>query len=200
MIHLKRNAIKNADLILEELKSIDFLYSYYHNDQFFDSKNKDQNHYLQSVKDHINGKFAYHFLKLPVVEDNIDTLPSNIKNLCKSVQDQEFIDMANKIFNKQVTESRKVNITKYANGCFLNLHSDDVQSRKIAFLYYFNDNWRPDWGGTLNFVLDNGIECYNPEHGSLIMFDIENNLNKHYVTQVSPMLHKSRYAIGGWLQ
>jgi Rps23 Pro-64 3,4-dihydroxylase Tpa1-like proline 4-hydroxylase len=199
MIHFEHNAVDNADAILKELGNINYLYSYYHSNKFFDLAHKDQNLYLKCVKDHVNGKFAYHFMKL-TVHDNIDTLPTHTKALCKHIQSQQFIDTANQIFNKKVTESKKLNITKYANGCFLNLHSDDVQNRKIAFIYYFNRNWRPDWGGTLNFVLDDGIKCYNPEHGSLIMFDIENSLNKHYVTQVSPMIQQSRYAIGGWLQ
>ena len=71
MIHFEHNAVDNADAILEELGSINYLYSYYHSDKFFDLAHKDQNLYLKCVKDHVNGKFAYHFMKL-TVHDNID--------------------------------------------------------------------------------------------------------------------------------
>ena len=82
MIHFEHNAVDNADAILEELGNINYLYSYYHSDKFFDLAHKDQNLYLKCVKDHVNGKFAYHFMKL-TVHDNIDTLPTHTKALCK---------------------------------------------------------------------------------------------------------------------
>ena len=101
MIHFEHNAVDNADAILEELGSINYLYSYYHSDKFFDLAHKDQNLYLKCVKDHVNGKFAYHFMKL-TVHDNIDTLPTHTKALCKHIQSQQFIDTANQIFNKKI--------------------------------------------------------------------------------------------------
>jgi hypothetical protein len=200
MIYLKHNQVENADAILSELDTIEYLYSYYANNSQCDLKEKDQEKYIQSVHDHVNGKFAYHFLKFPVTDESIDNLPTNTKKLCEYILSKDFIQQAGENLKINVSESRKLNITKYSKGCFLNMHSDDLQNRKIAFLFYFNNNWKPDWGGTINFIQEDDIKCINPTHGSLLMFNVGNNANKHYVTQVSPMIQKSRYAIGGWLQ
>jgi len=78
MIHFEHNAVDNADAILKELGNINYLYSYYHSNKFFDLAHKDQNLYLKCVKDHVNGKFAYHFMKL-AVQDNIDTFQSIVQ-------------------------------------------------------------------------------------------------------------------------
>ncbi len=91
--------------------------------------------------------------------------------------------------------------TLYRPGHFLTDHLDDVggKNRLAAMVLNLTPNWRPDWGGILQFIDDDehiaqGITpCFN----ALNILKIP---QKHSVSYVVPHAEGGRYAITGWLR
>ncbi|PCJ38846.1 MAG: hypothetical protein COA81_11955 [Alphaproteobacteria bacterium] len=91
--------------------------------------------------------------------------------------------------------------TLYRPGHFLTDHLDDVggKNRLVAMVMNFTPNWRPDWGGILQFIdedehITQGITpCFN----ALNILKIP---QKHSVSYVVPHAEGGRYAITGWLR
>lgn len=82
---------------------------------------------------------------------------------------------------------------------FLTLHNDfDPQKgRLVAYVMGFTKNWRPDYGGMLQFYNDrfDVDEGFLPVFNSLMMFSVP---QLHAVTYVPPYAPVGRYAITGW--
>jgi Rps23 Pro-64 3,4-dihydroxylase Tpa1-like proline 4-hydroxylase len=91
--------------------------------------------------------------------------------------------------------------TLYAPGDFLTLHNDfDAQKgRLVAYVMGFSKNWRPDYGGVLQFLDDaQNIECgFLPRFNSLMLFSVPQN---HAVSCVAPFAPLGRYSVTGWFQ
>ena len=61
------------------------------------------------------------------------------------------------------------------------------------------EEWRPDWGGYLNFYDDEGdvVAGYKPRFNALNLFAVP---KKHNVTYVPPFAPVGRFAITGWFR
>lgn len=64
---------------------------------------------------------------------------------------------------------------------YLLCHDDRVDDRSVAFIYYLNYDWLPEWGGTLDvYSVDNTnsateiVGNINPDFNSMIFFPVEN--------------------------
>ena len=91
--------------------------------------------------------------------------------------------------------------TLYESGHFLTLHNDDVDAagRLVAYVFGFTPNWRPDYGGMLLFLDEDGHveEGYMPDFNSLNLFTIP---KRHCVSYVTPFAQGGRYSISGWFR
>ncbi|WP_115367409.1 2OG-Fe(II) oxygenase [Alteripontixanthobacter maritimus] len=92
--------------------------------------------------------------------------------------------------------------TLYAPQHFLGLHTDShvAEGWKVAYVLNLTvDDWKPDWGGYLNFFdQDGNIECaFRPRFNSLNMFAVP---QAHSVGFVPPFAPLGRYAITGWVR
>jgi len=91
--------------------------------------------------------------------------------------------------------------TRYQAGQFLTTHNDDLEGkdRRIAYVFNFTRNWRPDFGGLLLFLDEQGHveEGYLPLFNSLNLFRIPAH---HCVSYVAPFAHGYRYSISGWFR
>lgn len=89
--------------------------------------------------------------------------------------------------------------TRYRPGHFLMPHDDqDVQEgRRFAFVMNLTRDWRPDWGGQLQFLdAEGGIsETFLPRWNTLSLFRVPQG---HQVTLVAPWAAHPRHAITGW--
>ena len=89
--------------------------------------------------------------------------------------------------------------TLYKPLDFLTLHDDNVEddNRLVAYVFNMTPNWRPDWGGALQFYdsREHIEEGYLPTFNALNMFRVP---KLHSVSQVAPF-GGLRYAITGWL-
>lgn len=92
--------------------------------------------------------------------------------------------------------------TLYAPGQFLSVHNDEhaAAGRRIAYvLSMCADDWRPEWGGYLQFYDDDGdvVAGYRPRFNALNLFAVP---QRHAVTFVPPFAPIARYAITGWFR
>ena len=89
--------------------------------------------------------------------------------------------------------------TRYRPGHFLMPHDDqDVQEgRRFAFVMNLTREWRPDWGGQLQFLDEDGriTETLLPRWNTLSLFRVP---QRHQVTLVAPWAAHPRHAITGW--
>lgn len=92
--------------------------------------------------------------------------------------------------------------TWYRRNQFLTLHNDYDPSddgKRVAYVLSMARNWRPDWGGFLQFYDDNNniVEGFMPAFNSLSMFETPQN---HSVSYVTPFCGDRRVSITGWFR
>ncbi len=106
---------------------------------------------------------------------------------------------------RDITGIREVNrvyaqATMYAPGSFLLAHDDhvDAEQRRLAYVINLTRQWRPDWGGLLNFSQRDGsiTDCFFPHFNSMSVFEVPQT---HFVSYVPPFAQSQRYAVTGWL-
>ena len=91
--------------------------------------------------------------------------------------------------------------TRYRPGQYLMPHEDvdqeEGEGRRYAFVINLTRDWRPDWGGQLQFIdPDGGItDTFLPRWNALSLFRVP---QRHQVTFVSPWAAQPRHAITGW--
>jgi SM-20-related protein len=90
--------------------------------------------------------------------------------------------------------------SRYDPGHFLLPHTDAVngESRRYAFVINLSGRWRPEWGGQLQFLSDDGqiAESMLPIFNSLVVFEVP---QLHQVSYIAPYALMPRLAISGWL-
>lgn len=88
--------------------------------------------------------------------------------------------------------------TLYMPLDFLTIHDDNIpeNDRRVAYVLNMTPNWRPDWGGALQFFdrPDHIEEAYLPAFNALNLFRVP---KLHSVAQVAPF-GGMRYAVSGW--
>ena len=122
--------------------------------------------------------------------------------LCKILNSKYFIDYINKITKNKfnITYLRSVFISKYKSGHFLSPHSDK-NNGKIGFVINLSRNWKPYYGGNLNFLDDerqNIIHSITPSFNNILVFEIPDDGIPHFVSHIAPNIKNVRFAISGW--
>lgn len=91
---------------------------------------------------------------------------------------------------------------RYYNTDYLLCHDDNMDDRRIAYIFYLTDNWSEKDGGALDlFDTDeeglprNVVKSLIPEYNSLVFFEVVNN-SYHQVAEV--LTDKCRWSINGW--
>ena len=91
--------------------------------------------------------------------------------------------------------------TRFKPSSFLTDHNDyDVnKGRLCAYVMNLTPEWRPDWGGILNFFDKDGnvIEGYTPRWNTLNLLRVPQS---HSVSYVPPFAGGHRLSITGWLR
>lgn len=141
--------------------------------------------------------FSYVFYRT-MCDEKIRFLPEKtMRNLLMSPY---FMDLIYKITNIKVTQLNQVFLSKYKSGNFLAPHSD-INNGKIAFVFNFSVNWKPQYGGILHFLSEdrtNIIDSYVPMFNSMMIFEIPKDGIPHFVSHIAPNVKRSRYALTGW--
>lgn len=91
--------------------------------------------------------------------------------------------------------------SRYRPGHFLTTHDDrvDTMHRRAAYVLNLTPEWRPDWGGLLQFydARGNVARAFTPGFNILNLFSVP---QPHGVSWVTPLAAAPRYAITGWLR
>jgi hypothetical protein len=84
-------------------------------------------------------------------------------------------------------------------GDFLRPHRDTLDRRRLAFIFYLNPDWRPEYGGDLRVLDPNDDEHLLPaEYNSLVCFDVDAHQH-HEILAIHPAAgQQRRLTLGGW--
>lgn len=111
----------------------------------------------------------------------------------------DFLDFARHLGGDPAIRHVVAQATRYRPGQYLMPHDDEEASeqRRYAFVVNLSPDWRPDWGGQLQFLDREGnvLHTYLPRWNSLSLFRVP---QRHQVTFVTPWAAAPRHAITGW--
>lgn len=113
----------------------------------------------------------------------------------------ELLQFIREVSGCQDVQSAEAQFTRFAPGQFQTRHRDDVPGRERRLVYSLDltPQWRPDWGGLLQFYRDDGAprEAWTPGFNTLALFDVR---HVHAVTYVTPFARRARLALSGWFR
>ena len=84
----------------------------------------------------------------------------------------------------------------YLPGDYTLPHTDNVNGRSVAYLWYLPREWKPSWGGQL-YLCRSG-QSIMPTFNTLILFRVLREYGDHLVGMTSPFARVKRLAINGW--
>jgi SM-20-related protein len=91
--------------------------------------------------------------------------------------------------------------TRFKPSSFLTEHNDyDIRTGRLcAYVMNLTPQWRPDWGGILNFYDkdNNVIEGYTPRWNTINLLRVPQS---HSVSYVPPFAGAHRYSVTGWFR
>tara|TARA_B100000700_G_C15030586_1_gene850280 strand:- start:1984 stop:2679 length:696 start_codon:yes stop_codon:yes gene_type:complete len=131
------------------------------------------------------------------IESNIS--PKILNDVYRFLNLPTTLDAISKLTGVSNLKSASIQATRYIAGNFLTRHDDVVESegRRIAYVFSFNENWHPDWGGLLHFFNKQGqlMRTITPQNNVLTLFDVT---IPHSVSYVTPFAGNARYSLTGW--
>lgn len=150
------------------------------------------------------GDYAFQFGQYPMLDAYLghwdEGGPHDI--LIEHVNSPPFLDLVRDITGIRELIKADAQATLYAPGHFLALHNDSHVGEGWRVAYVLNfcaQEWRPDWGGYLNFFDEDGdVVCgYRPRFNALNLFAVPQS---HAVSYVPPFAPVARFAITGWFR
>ena len=113
----------------------------------------------------------------------------------------EFLAFARAVTGEPRIAFADAQATRYGPGHFLTTHTDlePGKERLAAFVLNMTPRWRPDWGGILLFLDQDGqvAEGYAPVFNALNLLRVP---QPHLVSSVASFAGGARYSITGWLR
>ncbi|WCT72438.1 2OG-Fe(II) oxygenase family protein [Sphingomonas naphthae] len=122
--------------------------------------------------------------------------------LLEHINDQPFLDLVREVTGMADLIKADAQATLYAPNHFLAVHDDSHVGEGWRIAYVLSlcaEDWRPDWGGYLNFLDEEGdiVAGYRPRFNALNMFAVP---CRHNVSYVAPFAPVARFAITGWFR
>lgn len=150
------------------------------------------------------GDYAFTFARYPMLDAYMGRWapdgPHDI--VLEHINDHPFLDLARDVTGIPELRKADAQATLFAGGHFLAQHSDShvAEGWRVAYvLSLAPDDWKPDWGGYLNFLDADGdvVAGYRPRFNALNMFAVP---ALHSVSYVPPFAPVGRFSITGWLR
>lgn len=118
------------------------------------------------------------------------------------INDEPFMELIREVTGIRELVKADAQATIYGPGQFLAMHDDSHVAEGWQVAYVLNlcaEDWRPEWGGYLNFYDEDGdiIEGLRPRFNALNLFRVP---QRHNVSYVPPFAPVARYAITGWFR
>jgi Rps23 Pro-64 3,4-dihydroxylase Tpa1-like proline 4-hydroxylase len=149
------------------------------------------------------GDYAFQFARYPIVDAYLGKWDEGGPHdlLLEYINAPDFLDFIRAVTSIPSIVKGDAQATLFAPGQFLGRHIDShvAEGWLIAYVMNFTKDWKPDWGGYLNFFDENGdiVAGYRPRFNSLNMFRVP---RAHAVSFVPPFAPVGRFAITGWFR
>lgn len=149
------------------------------------------------------GDYAFSYAQYPAVEAYLKKWDPGSAHelLLEHLNDAPFLDLVRQVTGMRELVKADAQATLYAPGQFLAVHDDShvAEGWRVAYVLSLARDWRPDWGGYLNFLDDDGdvVAGFRPRFNALNMFAVP---QRHNVTFVPPFAPIGRYSITGWVR
>lgn len=150
------------------------------------------------------GEYAFQYARYPMVDAYLEKWAPDGPHdlLLEHINSDDFLAFIREITGIATISKGDAQATLYAPGHFLGRHIDShvAEGWRVAYVMNFClEEWKPDWGGYLNFFDEEGdvIAGYRPRFNALNMFTVP---RPHAVAYVPPFAPVGRYAITGWFR
>jgi len=113
--------------------------------------------------------------------------------------DYNFNDLVSEVTGFENMYTNQPTYSYYDNTAWLSAHHDP--KRYCAYIFYFNDTWLTQWGGQLCLLeqdertIKDSIE---PFGNRLVIMDVSDRVNKHFISPVCITADHPRYSLAGW--
>lgn len=147
---------------------------------------------------HSGFQYFYHLYRL-LENARVHPPPGHyLTRLVRFLTSRQFLGFAREITGDASIAWISANATLYKPLDFLTVHDDGLTRRRTAYVLNLTPEWKPDWGGALQFYdRDDHIEeGYLPAFNALNLFRVP---KRHSVTQVASF-GGLRYSISGWFE
>lgn len=150
------------------------------------------------------GGYAFQYARYPILDAYLGKwAPGGPHDLLlEHINSEDFLEFIREVTGIDTIRKGDAQATLYAPGHFLGRHIDShvAEGWRVAYVMNFCiDDWKPDWGGYLNFFDAEGdvVAGYRPRFNALNMFTVP---RPHAVTYVPPFAPLGRFAITGWFR
>lgn len=165
----------------------------------------DQDRMGRALRDALSGReYGFVYTAYPMLKAYLERWnPGSVhERLLEEINSPPMLDFIRAVTGIPEIVKADAQATLYAPTQFLALHDDAEaeRGRRVAYVLNFcAEDWRPDWGGYLNFYDDDGdvIAGYRPRFNALNLFTVP---QRHNVTYVPPFAPVGRFAITGWFR
>lgn len=145
--------------------------------------------------------FLYHtYMMITAYQERRDPqLP--LHKVTEYINKPEWLNVMRTITGEQRIIKTSAQATRYSAGHFLTLHNDhqDNELRYAAYVINLTREWKPDWGGLLHFIDEDGqvTDTVCPQFNCISLFKTP---RLHCVSSVAPYVQAQRLTITGWLR
>lgn len=150
------------------------------------------------------GHYAVRFTQYPILDAYLGKWDPGSPHdfVLEHINDRPWLDLVRTVTGIPELIKADAQATLFGPGDFLSVHTDSHVAEGWRVAYVLNlaiDDWKPDWGGYLNFLNAEGdiIEGWRPRFNALNLIRVP---QPHQVTYVPPFAPMGRYAITGWFR
>lgn len=150
------------------------------------------------------GDYAFAYARYPMLDGYLGGwMPDSPHDIVfEHINDAPFLDLVRQVTSIPDLVKADAQATFYAPTHFLSRHNDSHVGEGWRVAYVLSlapDDWKPDWGGYLNFLDADGdiVAGYRPRFNALSLFRVPQD---HHVSYVPPFAPGGRYSITGWFR
>jgi Rps23 Pro-64 3,4-dihydroxylase Tpa1-like proline 4-hydroxylase len=147
-------------------------------------------------------QFRYETIRLPEYGTGTNQVPPPLlAAFVDFLSSPEMVDFMRDLTGIAEVALADGHASRYQAGHFLTAHDDSNvdMGRRAAYVLNLTPQWRPDWGGQLQFYDEraNIVRGFTPSFNTLNLFRVP---QPHNVAWVTPLAGAPRYAVTGWLR
>jgi SM-20-related protein len=147
--------------------------------------------------------FQFFYRYFPLFTDYFDAAspPVPLFGLFEFINSAPFLELVRHVTGHRDIVWADAHATCFEAGHFLMRHNDEMPGahRRAAYVLNFTRDWRPDWGGYLQFFDSEGdVErAFKPLFNAINLFEVPRD---HSVEAVSPFAGAARLSVTGWFR